>query len=122
VAAIAFARILPLGVGYEPAERFADRVDATLPDREKVYLVDMPEAQITYYIDQPVERIDSLKELPAKLKFDDDGDAYVIAEQADVERLAQFGSVEEVDHLDPLLRRQTEEDRLLLLRVRPRMR
>jgi 4-amino-4-deoxy-L-arabinose transferase-like glycosyltransferase len=110
--------VFPQHDTYLPQTELADRINRIVPAGETVYMVGLPENQITYYLDRPVVRIDD----PAKFRPADVGphrDLFVIAPQFVAHEVAASVHADVVDRCTYLNSYLTEQQRLTFIHRRP---
>jgi 4-amino-4-deoxy-L-arabinose transferase-like glycosyltransferase len=124
----AFATAWVIGVGaqllvvpkldsYSPHREFAARIEHAVPPGQPVYLLDMPENQLTYYLNRPLVRLDDPRAFAERRVGDDAATAYAVAPRYVADGLIAAERAVELDRSEYLNRRFSERDRLALLRV-----
>jgi hypothetical protein len=102
---------------YRDQAAFARRINGLIGDAP-LFLVGLPENQITYYLRPPLVRVDDPSELPARLAGCT-GHLFVLAPHRYYEHLARLGPVHEVDRCDSIRKIMAIPDRLTLFCVIP---
>ena len=108
--------VMPHHDSYRDQAVFADQANSIVPAGKPLYLVHLPEFQITYYLKPPLVRIENERELIAGSTDLDDG-SYILAPQYVVEALSKAGRVEVLDRCPTIRRIMTERDRFILARL-----
>jgi 4-amino-4-deoxy-L-arabinose transferase-like glycosyltransferase len=116
VVAGVFAWIMPHHDTYRDQTELARRINRTVPAGATVHLVELPESQITFYLDRPLVRRDRPKEFMAGLPADRASCYYVVAPERLSRALATAGEVTVLDHCDSIIRWMKPEDRLTCFR------
>ncbi len=110
--------IMPYYDSYRDRTELAYRVNRCKPPGAKLFLLGLPENQITYYLEPPLQRIDrpedGLRELPRELR-----EVYVLAPKHARGLLARLGQVEVLERCASVRRGMAEEQRLILYRLCP---
>ena len=116
VAAVVF--VAPrFGGYYRASAAFAGRVASHVPaDAPPVRVVGLGESHVSYYLTRPWTRVDDREAVARSVTGS--GDHYVIARRRAL-RGVDPARVAELDRADALRSSETEDDRLVLVRVRP---
>lgn len=111
--------VMPAHDSYRPQTELAQRVNRLVPAHERLYMLHLPENQITYYLSASLTRIDDeslFLEGPARTL---DQPVFILAPRHLAERLASLGQAEVLDRCHAINSYMTERDRLTLLRWQP---
>lgn len=100
---------------YGDATALAERANQRLPDDAPLYVVELVENQITYYLKSPVVRVDQVDELHSTQVGA--GPWYVLAPENMQSKLATSGRAYPVDRCDSIRRYNDEGERITLFRV-----
>jgi len=88
--------VMPHHDSYREETQFARRVDALVPDGEPLYLVDLYENQVYYYLKPPLVRVDDPGQLAARVG-PGGGDVYLLAGEETGRARAGLGRLEVLD-------------------------
>lgn len=80
-------KVLPRFEGYRPFADFARELNQTLPRDATVWLVEMGEHHIAYYLDRPLRRMDDSSANSGRLFFEINWNDRLLVPTQDVERL-----------------------------------
>lgn len=123
VAVIALATTvlaMPRFDSYRDQTDFARKVNSMTPIHEHLYLVELPENQITYYLRMPLQRVDDPKAFVANVAPTFDGAAIHIVGPENLERrLAVAGRVEKLESCPTIRTIMKPEERITLFRLTP---
>ncbi len=100
---------------YRDATTFAERANNLVPGDAPLYVVDLVENQITYYLKSPVVRIDQVDDFDSTQIGG--GPWYVLAPESLKRELAAAGRVYALDRCDSIRRYNESDERLTLFRV-----
>jgi 4-amino-4-deoxy-L-arabinose transferase-like glycosyltransferase len=109
-----FSFIMPRHDSYRDQTTLAGRVNAKVPSSEVLYLVHLPDNQITYYLRQPLRRIDGPDEFQ-KLLGVQARPVYLVGEELLAAKLMQHGQVRVLDRCDSVVKWMTPQQRLTLM-------
>lgn len=112
VAAGTFQFVIPHYDRYSQLSEFARRVNDLRPADVPVYMVDLKEDQLTWYLQRPLVRVDEPDEL------DKSRDMYLLAPRELMELLAQAGRLHIIER-SPVAPRRLERLRVMYARWRP---
>jgi len=85
--------LMPHHDSYREETQFARRVGALVPDGEPLYLVQLYENQVHYYLEPPLVRVDDPGQLAARVA-PGDGDVYLLAGEETGRAQASLGRLE----------------------------
>lgn len=119
VAVGALSFVVPHYDSYADQTELAGRVNGLVPEGATIHLVGLKENQITYYLPEPLVRVDDPADFAARLPSGHD-EVYVVAPQRVGEGLAQFGSIETLDRCPTVRWYLQERGRLTLFRFNHR--
>lgn len=108
--------VLPSHDSYADQTRLARHVNEIVPSEETVYLVRLPENQVTWYVDKPMVRIDLLPQFATSIPEQADT-IYVLAPWFASNEFARWGSVEVLASCQSMNRYFTEEERMTLMKI-----
>ncbi len=109
--------VMPHHDSYRPQTELARRINDVVPADTTLYMLNLPDNQITFYLKPRLRRIDDFRRFPSELGNDPSGELYVLAPRFVVEGLADLGSVDVLDQASKLSRYMTAEDRVTLVRL-----
>lgn len=123
-AAIAFVGLLPGHDSYRDQTAFARDANDAVPTDRPLYMVELPENQLAFYLRWPFTRIDDVEKLPAELQARIStslaaGPVYVVAPVSARPAFEAIGSVQTIVQCRTLRRAMTEADRITLFRLDP---
>jgi hypothetical protein len=104
---------------YHSQRELAQRVNAKVDSAQPLYLVHIPENQITYYLASELVRIDKEKPFVERLRKQAAPSAYAIAPAYIVGRLRGAGEVEVLDECSTLEAHTPPRERLIVIRFWP---
>jgi 4-amino-4-deoxy-L-arabinose transferase-like glycosyltransferase len=116
IVACVFAWIMPEHNTYRHQTELASRINQTVPAGETVYLVQLPESQITWYLDRTLVRRDRPEDFTTKLPHDRPGRFYIVAPEHFGETLASAGEVTVLDRCASIIHWMKPQDRLTCFR------
>jgi hypothetical protein len=102
---------------YLGQTQLAARINASLPAEEPLYLVNMPENQITYYLRGKLVRHDKFKQFADYLAAAQPRSIFVLLPQDRLNRLQPLGDIELLDCCQRAERHTPESQRLTLARL-----
>jgi 4-amino-4-deoxy-L-arabinose transferase-like glycosyltransferase len=114
--------IMPSHDSFRPLAELGRRVAAHTPPGATVHLVDLPEVQIPFYIDRPLQSWFQGRRFYAEQAAATGTTTpplWVVASQDKLEELRAHGTVEVLDHGERKARRTVDRDRLMLVRFEP---
>jgi 4-amino-4-deoxy-L-arabinose transferase-like glycosyltransferase len=136
VIAVVFAAVLPQHDTYRDQAVLARRINARLPDGATLHLVELPENQITYYLQPKLQRIDqypafatwlrSSRRWPQQAAAATPGataahsggeNLYLLVPERLTTELAHCGQVRVLDRCDSMIRWMQPGDRLTLVQL-----
>ena len=109
--------VMPHHDTYRDQTILAGRINAALSDDQRVYMLGLPDCQITYYLQQPVTRIDDHREFLARLPAMPGTAVHALAPEWIAEELAQAGKTTVLDRCDSITRWMKPRDRLTLIEL-----
>lgn len=110
------ALIMPSHDSYRHQAELARAINQVVPAGEPLYMLRLPESQLTYYLQTPIVRLDCRAEFPAHVAGQLDSSLYILAPRFVAEKLALLGEVREIFRASRINRYMTERDRLVFLR------
>ena len=119
VEASVLAFVMPRFDSYRDQTLLADRTNQRVPPGEPVYLVRLPESQISYYLRPALRRYDDPQAFSGWLASTT-GPVYALAPEFVVDDLISVHEVEVLDRCASINRFLTPRDRLTLVRLKPR--
>jgi len=107
--------VMPHHDSYRAQTELANRLNAQLPPQSPVYLLHLPENQITYYLERPLVRLDEEQRFlnvasPTESQF-------VLAPEHIALALASLGQLEVIDRCATINRYLKEHERLTAVRL-----
>ncbi|MBI4518148.1 MAG: glycosyltransferase family 39 protein [Deltaproteobacteria bacterium] len=102
---------------WRPYAELAERANRIIPPSQPLYLVQLPEHQIAYYLNAPLVRTDAVDGFEAAIRDSAAATTYVMAPQSVAERLGARHRVEVLDRCAALRRGMHEAERLALMAV-----
>jgi hypothetical protein len=112
VVAGVFTWIMPEHNNYRHQTELARRINGQLPADAAVYLVEIPENQIAFYLDRPFRRHDQSDEFTAALPPKKSGRYYIVGPERLAETLRAAGEVTVIDRCESIIRWMKPDDRL----------
>ncbi len=112
--------VMPSHDSYRHQRELAERINRRLPRGQPLYMVNLPENQISYYLAPPVVRWDDGAQAGDRLVAAPARVAYVLAPSWAAEHLARYGDIEILDRTSTIRHVQTPRDRLTLIRFTQR--
>jgi 4-amino-4-deoxy-L-arabinose transferase-like glycosyltransferase len=110
------AWVMPVQDDYKFQADFARVVNGTVPPGATVHLMghreEEQEAEYAYYLRYPMQRLTQVRDLPKP-----DAPVYAIAPAGFLPELSGFGRIQTIAKCQGLRVKETESDRLLLLRI-----
>ena len=114
LAAGTFQFVIPHYDLYSQLADFAARVNRLKPADAPLHMVDLKEDQLTWYLQQPLVRVDDPEDLD-KGELADRSAIYLVAPQATIEELAKEGRLEIIER-SPVAPRRIESLRVSFAR------
>jgi|GEM_PF-1623650 len=115
--------VMPAQDDFKFQADFARAVNAKVPPGAVVYMLghreEEQEAEYAYYLRFPMQRLSTAAEFASLAQSTDGQPFYAIAPAGMIPELSQSGAMEIVDRCTGLRARETESDRLQLLRFTP---
>lgn len=108
--------VMPHHDSYRVDQELALRANGAMPAAEPLYLVELPENQVTYYLDHPLRRFDVRDDFLADVAQSAAGELYVLGPEHLAESLAGLGQVEVLDRCAEIHSYMTPPERLTLMR------
>ena len=112
-----FAFVMPHHDTYRDQTVLAGRINQVLASGETLYMVQLPDNQISYYLETPLTRIDEPVAFTRTLPLDKPGRFYVLGPEHLTGVLAAVGEVRVVDRCDSLIGWMRPEQRLTLMEL-----
>ncbi len=106
-----FVYVMPKHDSYLEQSRLAQHVNQRTPAGQPVYLIELPDSQITWYLETPLVRLDHRTYFLDRLPASPGGDYYVLGTQAALEALAQAGQLRVLDKSETLVGYMQPSDR-----------
>ncbi len=103
---------------YRDPTLLAAQANQIVPADETLYVVDLLENQITYYLDRPVVRIDDQDEFATRAETAPT-ELFILGPENLESTLASLGQIETLERCASLRRYQTPDERLTLFRFEP---
>ena len=106
---------------YRHSAEFGKRASDNVPDNEIFYVANISDHHVTYYLRWPLVRMDDLEMLSEAISenAEEDNDYYVVTDSASVGKLKTLGRINILDRADELRHSETEDQRLVFLRLKP---
>ncbi|HEX4132346.1 MAG TPA: glycosyltransferase family 39 protein [Pirellulales bacterium] len=108
--------IMPSHDTYRAQAELAGRINQRIGADEPIYMLNLRDNQITYYLHPQVVRLDDEQEFPERLAANGANAAWVLAPRHVAEQLVAAGGAETLDRCPYLNSYLTERDRLTFLR------
>lgn len=113
-----FQFVMPHHDTYGDQTQLAQRINGRMQAGESLYLLQLVESQITYYLQPPVTRLDVVDRFLNRLPVDQTCQYYIVAPERVVSRLRETGEVEVLDRCESVMRHMKPDERLTFLRYR----
>lgn len=111
--------VMPYHDSYRDQRQLAAQINEHLPDQAELYIVELPENQIAYYIDHPMLRTDAKDKFYDDLTESEAQERYILAPEFVADELNSLGTVERLDACASVGRTMEEKERLTLVRFVP---
>jgi 4-amino-4-deoxy-L-arabinose transferase-like glycosyltransferase len=116
VAVAVLGCVMPHHDSYREETQFARRVSTLVPEGEPLYLVELYENQVCYYLEPPLVRVDDPGQLAARVA-PGDGDVYLLAGEETGRARAGLGRLEVLDQCPNRRWYLADRGRLTLFRL-----
>ena len=107
--------VMPGYDSYRAQAQLAQRVNGVIPPEQPLYMLDLPDNQITYYLQPPIVRLDKDGEFDARAATSSNDQVFVLAPLSVAETLARRGETREIARCSQINSYMTERDRLVFL-------
>jgi 4-amino-4-deoxy-L-arabinose transferase-like glycosyltransferase len=98
-----FVFIMPKHDTYLDQSRLAERINRLTPPGQPVYMLEMPDSQITYYLEKPVVRLDLRTQFLNRLPANAEGEYYVLGPRKIFAELEAAGQLRILDRSERLI-------------------
>jgi 4-amino-4-deoxy-L-arabinose transferase-like glycosyltransferase len=102
---------------YRDQAELARRINASVPAGETLTMLQLPESQITYYLDTPLVRLDTPDQFMPHLPRSEPARRYVLAPEHAAGLLTRIGEVQVFDRCASIIRWMQPQERLTLFVV-----
>jgi 4-amino-4-deoxy-L-arabinose transferase-like glycosyltransferase len=116
--AAVFTYVMPKHDTYLDQSLLAQRINELVPAGETVYVLELPESQIVYYLERPIVRLDQTQGFLTALPEKHAGEYYVLGTQKAIGMLQQAGQMSVLDECPSLISYMQPTDRLTFGRLR----
>jgi 4-amino-4-deoxy-L-arabinose transferase-like glycosyltransferase len=110
--------VMPVHDSYSAQTQLAQRVNDAVAPNQSLYMLDLPENQITYYLRPQVIRLDRLPEFELRVAEAASDWLFVLAPLRVAEKLARTGETHEIARCSQINSYLTERDRLVFLKFK----
>lgn len=107
--------VMPYHNSYGAQTELAARTNGKLPPNTPLYMVQLPENQITYYLNSPIVRLDEVDKFEQRTSRANP--QYVLAPEYVAKSFTRLGKIEVIDRCATINRYLTERERLTLVRL-----
>jgi hypothetical protein len=108
--------IMPVYDSYRAQTELANQINQAVTPGEQLYMLDLPENQITYYLRPHVVRLDRVADFNPELAGAPGQDVFVLAPLRVAEELARRGETKELARCSQINSYLTARDRLVFLK------
>ncbi len=120
VVTLAEALVMPAYDLYQPRVELAQRANAIIPKGAPVYLMELPDGQITYYVRLPIRCVEWHELAGDVAENPRPGESiYVVGPRKLLPHLARLGEAKIIDECSSRHRTPRPEDRLSLIEITP---
>jgi len=111
------SEVMPFFDSYNDQTQLAIRVNRLAPTDQPIYLLDLPENQITYYLRAPLVRVDEADAFADRLATERQGETILIGPQNVLAELSSLGVVEVLDRCATIRKRMTPDERIVCAKL-----
>jgi 4-amino-4-deoxy-L-arabinose transferase-like glycosyltransferase len=113
-----FLYVMPKHDTYLDQSRLAGRINQLMPGDQPLYMLELLDSQITYYLEKPVVRLDMMTYFLNRLPVHVDGEYYILGPERAFAALEQAGQVRILDECESLTGYMQPSDRLTFGQLR----
>ncbi len=107
--------VMPLHDSYRAQTQLAQQVNDVVAPHQPLYMLDLPDNQITYYLRPQVVRLDKLADFGPRVDAASNDWLFVLAPLRVAEKLARTGETREIARCSQINSYMTERDRLVFI-------
>ncbi len=115
----AYTLVVPAYDSYRPQAELAQRVSHVLPKGERLYMLELPDSQIGYYLPLNIDREDHFSRFPYRDEVRQADRIYGLAPHWVCDLLSRQGEVERLDQCATVHKLLTEKDRMTFFAYKP---
>ena len=109
--------VMPHHDSYRPQTELARRVNTVVPADATLYMIALPDNQITFYLNSKLRRIDDPAQFSAEISAANSGSLYLLAPRMVADALGPLGQFDVLDQASRLNRYMGEQDRVTLFKL-----
>ena len=110
--------VMPVHDSYRAQAELADNINHVVPSGQSLYMLELPDNQITYYLHPQVVRLDLQAEFTRDVSAAAGESTFVLAPLRVAEKLRHAGEVQEIARCSQINSYLTEADRLTFFRFK----